>query len=260
MASVGRSVSGNGPTLAPSPTNSVVSPIMHASPPTLQPSGPRAPPRRRQAAVDFESDSDTELTQAIRGSGGGGAGGASTAPRYDNKNGEDGPEWRDRYRQCFMNLPCRVFHTFVLVATLFLLAMSFLQSSSTQTMWYQSLEGVIILIFVTEVSSRLYIARSHFWVSKVNVIEAGICAVCVVTFAAMVGATQGGSREEHEVIMGMRYIAQLLRISVFYKSGWRTVEDVAGLHLAASATPVLGPHGPRGGAPVPPSTPPPHAP
>jgi hypothetical protein len=176
--------------------------------------------RRRRAAVDFESDFDDVAADDAAFLAGG-------DPGYSNKG--DGPEWRDHYRQCFMNLPCRVFHLFVLLATLFLVTVGFVQPSSTQTAWYHLIEGAILLIFFTEVGSRLYIARSHFWASKINVVEAGICALCAITFAAMVVAHHGGSSEEHEIVMGLRYVAQLLRISVFYKSGWSAVAGAAGV-------------------------------
>jgi hypothetical protein len=185
--------------------------------------------RRRQAAVDFESDFDDadDGVNLTTTTGGGDL-------QYRGGKGADGPpEWRDHYRQCFMNLPCRVFHLFVLVATLVLVAVAFLDPQSTQAVWYHFLEGTILVIFVTEVASRLYIARSHFWASKINAVEAGICGLCVVAFLAMTVAHHGGSREEHEVVMGLRYVAQLLRLSVFYKSGLSAV-------TTGSSSPVTG--------------------
>jgi hypothetical protein len=194
---------------------------------TTAPTGLVRATRRRQAAVEFDSDTGDENASFNV------AAAAAAHDRYDSKVNPTGPELRDHYRQCFMSLPCGVFHTFVLVATFLLLAVSLLDGSLTQAGWYQGLEGVIIVIFATEVLSRWYIARSHFFVSRVNVIEAVICLVCVVTFVVMVVTShlqpqeRGGRRREHEAVMGMRYLAQLLRIGIFYKSGWRTVEDLA---------------------------------
>lgn len=206
---------------------------------------PVAAPRRRLAAVDFESDFDDEDAPFMSSASPASVGHARTISSsvgqqqqqqyaytlQDSSKEAMGPGWRDQYRQCFMNMPCRMFHLFVLSATMLLLVFALLQPSSTQATWYHFLEFVVILIFVVEVTSRLYIARSHFWVSKVNVIETGICAVCVIAFVAMSIGRQGGSRTEHEVVMGLRYLAQLLRVSVFLKSGWRTAQEVTSIHL-----------------------------
>lgn len=138
-----------------------------------------------------------------------------------------GEEWRDRYRLFFANLPCKVFHVFVLVATLFLFCVGVISARSTQAGWYHALEAIVMLIFLTEVISRVLIARGHYFSSRLNVVEAGICAFCTVDFVMLVSQAHA-SRAEHEIFMGFRYVAQLLRVSVYLKSAVGTVAQTTG--------------------------------
>jgi hypothetical protein len=201
------------------------------------------------------------MSPALRHAPGARAAGA-TAVTMDDDLGidmdhHDEPELRDRYRQCFMNMPCKLFHVFILVTTLALFCASFIEAKAIRAPWYLAVECVIMLLFAGELLSRIYISRSNFWHSRSNLAEAVICFLCVASFAVMLSRSDA-TKEEHEVFLGLRYVAQALRVSVYFRSTWRTMTSgaVSGggplgdstLHVHAVAPGPGRPHHRRGGS------------
>lgn len=134
----------------------------------------------------------------------------------------EGIDIRDRLRGCLSGRGCQAYHVAVLLFTLVLLILTLVGKSVTRSPWYAALEGIVVISFACDVGLRVAVQRRYFFYSKMNVAEAVLCVVCLVSYIVMV-ARRDSNSEEHEVFLGLRYVAQMLRVSFFIRAAWQSV-------------------------------------
>lgn len=113
----------------------------------------------------------------------------------------------------------------VLVVSLFLIAISFTDRSSVATSWYHGIEGIVTMLFVSEVALRLYVMRNGFWESPINIGEAIMCFFCLLVFSVL-SVAHHTTRLEHNSLIFLRYSAQLLRLRGLLYGGAAGSSDV----------------------------------
>ena len=106
----------------------------------------------------------------------------------------------------------------VLAASVFLLIYSFVDRAVLAAPWYHCIEGIVTLLFVSEIALRLSVMKSSFWESKTNIVEAAMCVVCVLIFFILHFAAYT-TRLEHNALIVLRYSAQILRTVGLMKGG-----------------------------------------
>ena len=164
-------------------------------------------------------------------------------------------EWKDTYRHIFANLPLVFFHIISLLITFFLVFIAIADRRAMQKTWYLLLEGIMVLFFTFEVASRYILSRTSvfgsYFKNKANLIEAIICAVCLLMFLfLLVGksrSARGGEyyyqqqernlphaqadakREatEHELVVVVRFAFQLFRGVLYLRNVARARRDNA---------------------------------
>ncbi|ORC92361.1 uncharacterized protein TM35_000031140 [Trypanosoma theileri] len=101
----------------------------------------------------------------------------------------------------------------IVIASLFLLLISFFSSEWVMTLWYHIAEGLLTFLFVSEIGLRLAVMRNNFWESAFNVSEAVACVICLTIFFILHFSRQHASLAEHRVLIVLRYLGQLLRMA-----------------------------------------------
>ena len=211
----------------------------------------------------------------LQGGGNGGGGGADSLASSDPNGDSMGVfsthgmmvieplEWRDSYRNFFGNLPCAFFHTVSLLVTSFLLAVALMDRALLHSAWYSLLEGLMVLFFAFELASRWVLARSGgFFQNRTNLAECILCGVCIVTFFTLIFARSSTSRQqraleakepqhdasassarqavEHEIVVVLRFTAQLFRACMYLRNVLRVRREGAhtGIAVNMHAVPV----------------------
>ncbi len=160
----------------------------------------------------------------------------------------------DRFRHVHGSLPFFAFHVFSLLITIFLLFVALSDPSMMHAMWYIFLEFVMVALFTFELVSRWYLSRSSFFQNRTNIAEAALCATCIFTFVMLLysrgGVSARAHREaqleapdqrlkkrnteaaEHEVIVLLRFFAQLFRSAIYLRNVIRArqMQQVQHLH------------------------------
>lgn len=160
-------------------------------------------------------------------------------------------EWKDTYRHIFSNLPLVFFHILSLLITFFLVFIAIADRRAMQKTWYLLLEGIMVLFFTFDVSSRYILARSSvfgsYFSNKANLVEAIICGVCLIMFLFLLTGRTGGrnsaeylerqlphaqedlKREEaeHELVVVVRFAFQLFRGVLYLRNVARARRDNA---------------------------------
>lgn len=133
---------------------------------------------------------------------------------------------REKLNGVYYSLYTPFVNRLVLVASIFLIAISFVDRASVATAWYHCLEGTVTLLFVGEVVLRLLVMRNGFWESSINVAEAVMCFFCLLVFSILTFAHHT-TRLEHNSLIFLRYSAQLLRLKGLLTHGGAGSSDVA---------------------------------
>ncbi|KAH9589382.1 hypothetical protein LSM04_007742 [Trypanosoma melophagium] len=101
----------------------------------------------------------------------------------------------------------------IVVASLFLLLISFFSTECVMTLWYDIAEGLLTFLFASEIGLRFAVMRNSFWESAFNVSEAVACVICLTIFSILQFSRQQASLAEHRVLIILRYLGQLLRMA-----------------------------------------------
>ncbi|EAN93630.1 hypothetical protein C3747_2g353 [Trypanosoma cruzi] len=104
------------------------------------------------------------------------------------------------------------FNRCIVAASLMLLLISFVSTASVSTLWYHVMEGILTFLFAGEIALRLAVMRSNFWESAYNISEVVACVLCITIFFILHFSRQQSSRTEHQVLIILRYLGQLLRM------------------------------------------------
>uniref|UniRef100_A0A7S1PQ28 Uncharacterized protein n=1 Tax=Neobodo designis TaxID=312471 RepID=A0A7S1PQ28_NEODS len=128
----------------------------------------------------------------------------------DGTGAANGPTVRDRLAQ----VRYRLLHSPPFVAGVVLLTIVLCLTPSYAGTWPYFLgEAALTFLFCAEVALRMSLMRAAFSASWINVVEAGMCAVCVLVFAAM--CVTRVNEAEHVAVVGLRLAAQAVRGAVY---------------------------------------------
>ena len=119
-----------------------------------------------------------------------------------------------RYKQWYLGMPCRLFHLFILAATMLLIGVTIIEKTAHQLWWYHVFEFAVMVLFVGEVGTSVYFLRQRYFDEWLNRLEFLICVLCTISYLAVVFHIATGN-EEHELLLGLRYVGQLLRLTMF---------------------------------------------
>jgi hypothetical protein len=125
--------------------------------------------------------------------------------------GHDHP-LRERLNALYFRVFSPAVYNSIIVFSLLLLLLSFVDSSVLLTSWYHWLEGVFTFLFIAEVALRLAVMKANFWESSINVVEASMCFFCLVVFS-LLSVARHTTRVEHNALIFLRYAAQIFRIA-----------------------------------------------
>ena len=101
----------------------------------------------------------------------------------------------------------------MVVGTLVMLLVNFTDPSWTTKASYQALEGLLLLVFISDIATRMLLSREHYLNDRQNVIELCVACICVVTYAAVI-LQVSHMKQQHELILLLLNVAQILRIVV----------------------------------------------
>lgn len=175
---------------------------------------------RGGAATAHEAfDSDDEVDAPS------GAGGTAIDMGDDGMlaSSNGGPGVRDRLAQVRYGL----LHSPVFVSAVVALTLVLCVFPSWAGTWPYFLgEAALTFLFCAEVVLRMSLMRASFTASWLNVVEAGMCAVCLLVFVVMCVTPE--TEAEHAAVVGLRLLAQGVRGAV-YLHQWRVARG--GGHL-----------------------------
>lgn len=132
--------------------------------------------------------------------------------------GRDGVTMKDRLNRCYFNTfgrPC--FNVLFVALCIALLLFNFTWKAVLDSSWYHVLEGVVTLSFVLEIALRLALMRDGFWASITNFADASMCIFCVCVFL-LISFSRKPTREEHTLLLILRYVSQLTRLCGFCRA------------------------------------------
>jgi len=118
---------------------------------------------------------------------------------------------RERLNALYYHIFNPTMNRLILVVSLLLVVASFVDIRLLQAHWYHVLEGAVTFVFTTEIALRLYVMKSGFWESSLNIVEAFLCVFCVVVFSVL-SLAHHTTRLEHNALVFLRYSAQFLRL------------------------------------------------
>lgn len=133
---------------------------------------------------------------------------------------------RERLNGVYYTVYTPLMNRLVLVVSLFLIFLSFIDRASVATTWYHAVEGIVTMLFIGEVVLRLLVMRNGFWESSINVAEAVMCFFCLLVFTILTFAHHT-TRLEHNSLIFLRYSAQILRLKGLLTRGGGGSSDVA---------------------------------
>ena len=125
-----------------------------------------------------------------------------------------------KYKQLVMGTPCKMMHGVVLVMTILLLAATVMDRHNIHTVWYHMLEFAVMVLFIGEVAASMYFLTPKVYMADCyNQVECFICILCTLNYLGVIFhvLSESNEKEEHEVILALRYFAQLLRLSMFVR-------------------------------------------
>lgn len=141
---------------------------------------------------------------------------------------------RERLKSLYFLLFGPRFSRCIFAASVMLLVVSFFHSASVLTLWYHVVEGILTFLFVGEIALRLAVMRSNFWESAFNVTEVVACVVCLHIFFILHFFSWRSSRAEHQVLILLRYLGQVLRLAgVITQDRFVFTGSEGGIHLFA---------------------------
>ncbi|RNF09190.1 hypothetical protein TraAM80_02335 [Trypanosoma rangeli] len=147
---------------------------------------------------------------------------------------------RERLKNFYFFLFGANFNRCIMAASLVLLGLSFVSPAVVSTLWYHTMEGVLTFLFAGEITLRLAVMRSNFWESAYNISEVVACVLCITIFFILHLSRQQSSRAEHQALIVLRYLGQLLRmIGVVAADTMTSTSGESSIHLFAASTPKL---------------------
>ncbi|RNF26770.1 uncharacterized protein Tco025E_01005 [Trypanosoma conorhini] len=120
---------------------------------------------------------------------------------------------RERLKNLYFLLFGSHFNRGIIAASLILLGVSCVSPASVTKLWYHTMEGVLTFLFAGEIALRLAVMRSNFWESAYNILDVVACVICITIFFVLHFSRQQSSRAEHQVLIVLRYLGQLLRMA-----------------------------------------------
>jgi hypothetical protein len=107
-----------------------------------------------------------------------------------------------------------VFLVVLLLLSLFSFVM-FVANVSRKEAWFVALEAVLNLALVCEVAARMIAYGRSFFTRTINIVDAVLCAACVVSFVVYLVRTEDGV--VFAVLLAVRYAVQCFRMWMYIR-------------------------------------------